>query len=86
MKLLKNVLNHFLIDITCVHLLCYKCHKINFKQGGSYIDSSDWIKTKKHQKILSIKRIINVFNTLTVALSHEEIKRDLQRITKLNLL
>ena len=21
----------------------YKCHKINFKRGGSYIDSSDWI-------------------------------------------
>ena len=34
----------FIFDF--VHLLYYKCHKINFKQGGSYIDSSDWIKTK----------------------------------------
>ena len=30
-----------------VQLLYYKCHKINFKRGGSYIDSPDWIKKKK---------------------------------------
>ena len=30
----------------CVHLLYYKCHKINFKWSGSYIDSPDWIKNK----------------------------------------
>ena len=30
-----------------VHLLHYKCHKTNFKLGGSYIDSPDWIKIKK---------------------------------------
>ena len=30
-----------------VQLLYYKCHKINFKPGGSYIDSRDWIKKKK---------------------------------------
>ena len=30
-----------------VQLLYYKCHKINFKRGGSYIDSPDWIKRKK---------------------------------------
>ena len=28
-----------------VHLLYYKCHKINC--GGSYIDSPDWIKKQK---------------------------------------
>ena len=27
----------FIFD--CVHWLHYKCHKIDFKQGGSYIDS-----------------------------------------------
>ena len=32
-----------------VHLLYYKCHKINPSPGGSYIDSPDWIKTKKQQ-------------------------------------
>ena len=39
----------------CDHLLYFKCHKINFKWKGSYIDSSEWIKThksdnKSHQK------------------------------------
>ena len=32
-----------------VQLLCYKCFKINPNHGGSYIDSSDWIKNKKEQ-------------------------------------
>ena len=30
-----------------VHLLYYKCHKINLNRCGSYIDSPDWIKNKK---------------------------------------
>ena len=30
----------------CVHSLHYKFHKINFKRGGSYIDSPDRIKDK----------------------------------------
>ena len=29
-----------------VHLLYYKCHKINTNCGESYIDSPDWIKNK----------------------------------------
>ena len=29
----------FIFD--CVYLLYYKCHKTNFKRGGSYIDSPD---------------------------------------------
>ena len=33
----------------CVHLLYYKCHKLNFKRGGSYIDSPNWIRNKKQQ-------------------------------------
>ena len=32
-----------------VHLLYYKCHKTNPNYDGSYIDSPDWIKTKKQQ-------------------------------------
>ena len=35
----------FIFD--CVHSSYYKCHKINFEPGGSYIDSPDWIKKKK---------------------------------------
>ena len=32
-----------------VQLLYYKCHKINLNRGGSYINSRDWIKTRKQQ-------------------------------------
>ena len=30
-----------------VHLLYYKCHKININRSGSYNDYADWIKSKK---------------------------------------
>ena len=33
--------------LICVHLLHNECQKINVKQGGSKIDSTDWIKRKK---------------------------------------
>lgn len=71
----------------CVHLFHYKCHKTNFKRGGSYIDYSYWIKNKK--------RAINPFNKkdnkssqyfVTVMLNQEEMKNDSQRIKKINLL
>ena len=32
-----------------VHLLYYKCHKINLNCGGSYIHYLDQIRTKKQQ-------------------------------------
>ena len=30
-----------------VQLMYYKCHKVNFKRDGSYIDSPYWIQKKK---------------------------------------
>ena len=51
----------FIFD--CVNLLHYKCHKINLKRCGLYIDSPDWIKDKKKQKVLSMM-MINAFNML----------------------
>ena len=30
-----------------VQLLYCKCHKTNFKRGGSYINSPDWLKKKR---------------------------------------
>ena len=30
-----------------VQLMYYKCHKVNFRRSGSYIDFPDWIKRKK---------------------------------------
>ena len=47
-----------------VHLMYYKCHKINLNPRGSYIDSPDWIKNKKATINPVIKKITNVFNTL----------------------
>ena len=60
-----------------VHLIYYKCHKINLNCGGSNIDSSDWINpiNKKDNKCFQY--------TVTVALNHEEIKKDPERITKI---
>ena len=38
--------SEFVLDY--VHLLYYKCHKINPGCGGPYIGSPDWIKNKKN--------------------------------------
>ena len=40
--------NDFIFD--SVQLMYYKYHKVNFKLGGSCIDSPDWIITKKNKK------------------------------------
>ena len=74
--------NEFLFDY--VQLLYYKCHKINPNRGGSYIDSPNWIENKKATKILSIKKDNKCFQyAVTGALNYEEMKKDLQRLTKI---
>ena len=32
-----------------VQSLYFKCHRINFRCGGSYIDSRDWIKKRNNK-------------------------------------
>ena len=57
-----------------VQVMYYKCHKVNFRCSGSYIDSPDWMKKKK--------AIINPKNkedkcfqyALTVASNYQEVK------------
>ena len=44
-----------------IQLLYYKCHKINLNRGGSYIDSPDWIKSKK-VTIYPINKKDNMFS------------------------
>ena len=39
------------------NLLYYKCQKINPNNGGSYIDSTDWVKNKR-TTIISINKKI----------------------------
>ena len=46
-----------------VQLMHYKCHRVNFRHGGSHVDSPDWIKKEKQQKIQKIK-MTNAFNML----------------------
>ena len=66
-----------------VQLLYYKCHKINLNCGGSYIDSSDWIKNKKATINPINKKDNKCFQyAVTVALNYEGIKKHPQRITK----
>ena len=38
--------NQFILD--SVQQMYYKCHEVNFRGGGSYNDSLDWIKKKKN--------------------------------------
>ena len=58
-----------------VHLMYYKCHKINLNRDGSYISSPDWIKNKKATICPINKRNYKCFQyTVIVELNHEEIK------------
>ena len=62
----------------------YKCNIINQNWDRSYKDSLDWIKNKS-TTINPINEKDNkcfVYD-VTVALNYEEIKKDLQRITKI---
>ena len=67
----------------CLQLLYHKCHKVNPNRSGSYIDSPDWIKNKKAAINPINKKDNKCFQyTVTVALNHEEIKKDLRRMKK----
>ena len=67
-----------------VQLWYYKCYKINPNCGGSYIDSPDWIKTKKAAINPIIKKDSKCFQyAVTVVLNYEEIKEDPQRIANI---
>ena len=57
-----------------VQLIYYKCHKVNSRHGGPYIDSPDWIKKKKvtmNQKNTDDKYFQYV---VTVAQNYKEIE------------
>ena len=64
--------NDFIFD--SVQLMYSKCHKVNFKRVGLYIDSSDWIKKKK--ATINPKNADNKYfqYAVTAALNYEEIK------------
>ena len=53
----------------------YKCHKIILNNRGSYVDSPDWIKSKKATIIKYLKKIIELI--------YEEIGKHAEMITKI---
>ena len=62
----------------------YECHKVNLNRGGSYKYSPDRIKSKKATINPINKKYYKSFQyTITAALSHEKMKKDPQRITKI---
>ena len=70
-------------DFNYVHFVYYKYHKINPISGGPYIYAPDWIKSKKVTINLINKKDNKCFQrVVTVALSHKELKKDPQRITR----
>ena len=68
-----------------IDLLYYHLQKIGLKRGGSYIDSPEWLKHKK-ATINPKYNDDNCFKyALTVALIHQKIEKNPQRISKFNL-
>ena len=68
-----------------IDLLHYNPHKISLNRGGSYIDSSKWLKYKK-ATINPKNNDENCFQyVLTVVSNYEQIKKDPQAISKVKL-
>ena len=57
-----------------VQLLYYKCHRINFRRDGSYIDFPEWIKKKKTTINPKNKDDKCFQNEVTVALNYEQVE------------
>ena len=66
-----------------VDLLYCSLHKISLINGGSYINSPDWMKNKKATKNPKNKDNECFKYAIALALNHEKIKKDPQRISKI---
>ena len=67
-----------------VHLMYYKCHRINLNRGGSYIDSPNRIKNKKATINPINKKHKKCFQyDAKFVLHYEEIGKHAERITKI---
>ena len=58
----------------------YKCHKVNFRCSGSYIDSPDWMKKKKATINPKNKEDKCFQYALTVASNYQEVKWNPERV------
>ena len=66
-----------------VDSLHYHLHKKSLNRAGPYIDSPEWLKTKRATINPKNKNNECFKYALTVALNHENIGRNPQRITKI---
>ena len=67
-----------------IALLYYNLNKVSLSTGGSYIDSPKWLKNKKATINPQNKKDDKCFqDALTVALNHEQIKNNPERISKI---
>ena len=95
--LLKNSLNRFCRDIKKVYKktrgsefefhgvnsLYYDFNKISLNRGGSHIESAKWIKNKKSTINPKNKDYKCFQYAVTVALNHDKINNDPQRVSKI---
>ena len=69
-----------------VHLLYYKCYKINLSRDGSYTDSPDWINNKNATINPTNKKDNKYFqHAVTVTINHKQFKKDPKGIAKTTL-
>ena len=76
--------SNFIFD--SIQLMYYKCYKVHFRRGGSYIDSPDWKKMKNatiNQKNEDDKCFLYA---VTVVLNYGEIESHPERFQILNRL
>ena len=79
-KILRNGSN-FIFE--SVNLLIYHIHKIDLKRGKSYIKSPEWILNKR-ATINPINKYNKCFQySITVALNHQKIRNNLERISNI---
>ena len=60
-------------------LMYCKCHKVNFKRGGSYIDSPNWLENKKATTNKKNEDDKCFQYPETIAINYEEIKCNPER-------
>ena len=66
-----------------VDALYYNLNKVSLSRDRSYIDSPKWLQNKK--ATISLKNNDNCLQyALTVALNYKKIKKDPQRMSKIN--
>ena len=74
--------NEFVYD--SVDILYYNLNKVSLSRGGSYINSTKWLKNKKATINPKNDKEDKCFQySLPVALNYEKIKKDPQRISKI---